>query len=660
MAIELKPQKHLTNILKTTNNPNFTLFLGAGASVTSGVKSAGELIKEWRSAYSEMHSLEKLKKQSWHDKPIEYSELFEALYDQPSQRRDFIENCIKDATPSWGYIYLANLLKNNIFNTVFTTNFDDLINEACYTFTSDLKPIVSAHDSSIKSVRLTSPRPKIIKLHGDFLFDNIKNTVRELESLEDNMRSKFRQYASEFGMIFVGYAGNDRSIMDTLNTLLHSEANFPHGIYWCVRKGTDLSSLPSDLENLARFPRFHIVEIEGFDEFMAEVHHNIGIQLQDEVSNPYSSLADRLNKIFDSRLDESDELENEESNYHNNTYINNDMVRLSENLQNYHSATSLINRLGELMKENESGGGERLKEAIEQLLQDTQVTKSDFFGNLHVFSAPNILLADAALRNKDYDLALNYAMMALDKKNSAEAISIAIKSISGMGCSDNLEALDKLIVHLKDLSNLTNKDVGRLMTAAVDLISAKEYSKTQTIFETLKSNNTNINDRTAHLLDLNIALCIKLSQQSLPEQLKSRLQSNLNNVISNTDYWVMFGLAIFLNKEDLVEEAAKNLKEDYLIDLLMKNQPIMKLVPNPLFSKIIRIAEDRGIEYLDEDSEEVNEITTESENYGKVESDEHSNAVVEKDSEGAPGIQQPKNKANGKEKPENTSQQPEA
>lgn len=267
--MDTKPQQHLINILLSTkdHHPNFTLFLGAGASVTSGIKGGSQLIKEWRSVFSSMYGEKHLKAQPWFDKNNEYSELFERLYDQPTQRREFIENCIVQGVPSWGYVYLVNLLKLKHFNTIFTTNFDDLINEACYTFSTNLRPVVCAHDSSIKSIRLTSNRPKIIKVHGDFLFDNIKNTIRELESLEDNMRSKFRQYASEFGMIVIGYAGNDRSIMDTLNTLLHSDSSFPHGIYWCVRKDAVLSE---ELTNLARFPRFHLIEISSFDDFMAE------------------------------------------------------------------------------------------------------------------------------------------------------------------------------------------------------------------------------------------------------------------------------------------------------------------------------------------------------------------------------------------------------
>lgn len=309
-----RPLSHLINILVSTkeHHPNFTLFLGAGASKSSKVKSASVMIKEWRQMHYKMYKTgtetydEHIKKQYWYDKPEEYSTLFEILFDEPSQRREYIESCIEGSNPSWGYIYLVNLIAHNVFNTIFTTNFDDLINEACYAFSSssDMRPIVCAHDSSIRSLRITSKRPKIIKLHGDFLFDNVKNTLRELETLEQNMLDKFKQYAPEFGLIVVGYSGNDRSIMDALGMLLKSDQNYPHGIYWCVKKNT---SINRNVTQLTRYPKFRLIEIEGFDELFAEINENMDLSLQLEMSDPYKALANKLDDLMKNTIQISDE-----------------------------------------------------------------------------------------------------------------------------------------------------------------------------------------------------------------------------------------------------------------------------------------------------------------------------------------------------------------
>ena len=180
MAIksEIKSPDHLIHLIRsrTASVPNFALLLGSGASATSNVKTAEDLIGEWRRIlYSRKKTEESYKNwvenQSWMNHDDEYSLLFESIYDEPSQRRVFIEECLKGTHPSWGYVYLTNLLANRYFDVVFTTNFDDLLNEACYLYSDGLRPIVGAHDSSIQGIRVTSRRPKIVKMHGEFMYD---------------------------------------------------------------------------------------------------------------------------------------------------------------------------------------------------------------------------------------------------------------------------------------------------------------------------------------------------------------------------------------------------------------------------------------------------------------------------------------------------------
>jgi hypothetical protein len=261
--------------LRTDRNPNFSILLGAGCSVSSGIKSASSLISEWRSSFcngitgvEEQKNYLKQNHPDWYDPNKEYSSLFERKFDLQRQRRMFVEREVARRTPSIGYAYLTSLIKDDYFHTLFTTNFDDLINEAFYLY-SDQRPIVCAHDSSINSITVTSSRPKIIKLHGDYLFDDIKATARETESLEQNMKAKFTEFAKDFGLIVVGYSGCDRSIMDVISVLLKNDAYFKNGIYWCLRKNSEISD---DLKKLLWKDKVYFVEIEGFDEMFAEIH----------------------------------------------------------------------------------------------------------------------------------------------------------------------------------------------------------------------------------------------------------------------------------------------------------------------------------------------------------------------------------------------------
>lgn len=263
--------------------PNYSLFLGAGASVTSGIKTAVELVSEWRrevfervsqSSYIDDNSAKEwlaINEMDWYDSSNEYSSLFEKKFDLPAQRRRFVEEQVDKRLPSIGYAYLVELFDRKFFDTVFTTNFDDLINEAFYQLSAE-RPLLCAHDSSIKGISITSSRPKIIKLHGDYLFDGIKSSLNETDSLEVNTKEKLIEFTKEYGLIFIGYAGNDKSIMEVLNSLLKQDEYLKNGVYWCHRKNTPLSP---ELSKFIMRDRVYLIEIDGFDELLAELFHEI-------------------------------------------------------------------------------------------------------------------------------------------------------------------------------------------------------------------------------------------------------------------------------------------------------------------------------------------------------------------------------------------------
>lgn len=267
---------------RVDDNSNYSLLLGAGCSITSGIRSATELVQVWRKEVlatteegrrlldrpdGEQKAFLQSNQGDWYDPTREYSSLFERRYDLQRQRRMFVEKEVSGAFPSIGYAYLTSLVEAGIFRTIFTTNFDDLLNEAFYLYSNE-RPIVCAQDSSISSVTVTSKRPKIIKLHGDYLFDDLKSTMRETESLQTNMRAKFMEFAKDAGLVVVGYAGNDRSIMDILTSLLKNEEFLKGGVYWCLREDSEVTE---ELRRLFWRDRIYFVNIAGFDELLGDV-----------------------------------------------------------------------------------------------------------------------------------------------------------------------------------------------------------------------------------------------------------------------------------------------------------------------------------------------------------------------------------------------------
>lgn len=165
---------------RASGTANYSLLLGAGCSVSSNIRSANQLVDQWRKevysrlrpdvSYDQEAAIDYLSKNQavWYNPQREYSSLFEKNFDLPRQRRMFVEQEVAGKNPNLGYAYLVRLIEEGFLNTVFTTNFDDLINESFFQFSQN-RPIVCAHDSSVGSIAVTSKRPKVIKLHGDYL-----------------------------------------------------------------------------------------------------------------------------------------------------------------------------------------------------------------------------------------------------------------------------------------------------------------------------------------------------------------------------------------------------------------------------------------------------------------------------------------------------------
>lgn len=354
--------------------PNFSVFLGAGASVTSGVRSGQALVIAWMDECVEMENPNGLEKKDyfspshapeWFDPSNAYSSLFEHRYDLQRQRRIFVEHEVAGKAPSLGYAYLVKMIENGFFNTVFTTNFDDLLNEAFYQYSNN-RPIVCAHDSSISGVSVTSDRPKVIKLHGDYLFDNIKTTLRETESLETNMRLKFQEFAKDYGLIVVGYSGQDRSIMDILTFLLQQEDYFKNGIYWCIRKGEE-DKVCGELKKLLWRDRVFYVEIDGFDELMAELNHYLN-DGKLPVDDQFLSHQHQVSII--SQLTENPYIKKSDS-----AFLKDDCKKLNGRLS-YNQATDVIKFMKESRKQKSNDKikkSSKVKPNLAQLTKEQQM-----------------------------------------------------------------------------------------------------------------------------------------------------------------------------------------------------------------------------------------------------------------------------------------------
>ena len=276
---------------KVIPNSGLGFFLGSGCSVSSGIPTGNQLIWEFkRSIYCSSQSVsEELfsdlgllsnrnKIQHYFDQlgnapkvgaEIEYSYYFEKCYPQSIHRKMFLKDKMLNKKPTLGHLCMGALVESKRLSRIFTTNFDDLIEKGITAHNSSCSLLKYSEDN--KSFPDDSQRdlPWIMKLHGDYLYDSLANTEKELQSLENRFHSYLKDYSKENGLIFIGYSGSEESILKCLEEILLLENPFPNGFYWAIRKGDNLNDRVKNLLNeISKKNKLTgVIEIESFDEF---------------------------------------------------------------------------------------------------------------------------------------------------------------------------------------------------------------------------------------------------------------------------------------------------------------------------------------------------------------------------------------------------------
>ena len=173
---------------------------------------------------------------------------------------------------------LAHLLTETPHNVVVTTNFDHLTEDAV-TYYAQKTPLVIGHEALSRYVVGQQVRSTILKIHRDLLFDP-KSRTEDIEKLPDSWVNALERIFENYHPIFVGYAGNDKSLMDFL---IENSAKFANDQwkypYWLLYKNDSLDGRVKEfLEKSEGLFIYH----DGFDEVMIELGAAFNYQIPDE------------------------------------------------------------------------------------------------------------------------------------------------------------------------------------------------------------------------------------------------------------------------------------------------------------------------------------------------------------------------------------------
>ena len=164
--------------------------------------------------------------------PNEYAEFFEAAYHSASDRATFLNQFLIGKNPSYGHHVLAQLMKADKTRVIWTTNFDKLIEDAAASgFLGNISRLVVAdlgEPAKAESALSAEQWPLMVKLHGDFHSERLKNTSAELQSQDAKMRDAMCVACRRYGLAVSGYSGRDSSIIEVLEeTIKSGKGYFP-------------------------------------------------------------------------------------------------------------------------------------------------------------------------------------------------------------------------------------------------------------------------------------------------------------------------------------------------------------------------------------------------------------------------------------------------
>ncbi len=199
----------LANLIKQKHRTSdqFVLMLGAGASMSSGVKATTTIMTELAGQFgtgsgTDAERFDRL----WATAPV-------------SQRAAMLEPYLKQA-PSGGYEKLAELIRLGHIDVVMTFNFDRLVEQSLDAIGfNDYKVIIRGeHEPHVigQLLRERQPRVKILKLHGSLQSTDFLFSKEEMLNYPDPLVSIIRELTGR-DIIVCGYAFADTCVIRAFN-----------------------------------------------------------------------------------------------------------------------------------------------------------------------------------------------------------------------------------------------------------------------------------------------------------------------------------------------------------------------------------------------------------------------------------------------------------
>jgi len=264
-----------------SNKGAYALLLGSGVSRSANIPSGWEVEEE---LIKKLGAIKDIKDQAnWHNwyketyqQSASYSSLLGEIVNTPTERVQLMksffepseeERRLDQKVPTKAHIAIAKLTKKGYVRVILTTNFDRLLEQA---FAKEgVTPQVISHEGAIaQATPITHSKiPTIIKINGDYIDCQFRNTTEELDEYPEQMELYLSRIFEDFGLVTCGWSGDwDKGLIKIINSTKRPRYN---SFFASVGETSDSIKL------LSQNRLGEVMPIESADNLFSELYEQV-------------------------------------------------------------------------------------------------------------------------------------------------------------------------------------------------------------------------------------------------------------------------------------------------------------------------------------------------------------------------------------------------
>lgn len=264
-----------------SNKGAYALLLGSGISHSAHIPSGWEVEEKLIQKIGVSQGV--AESEDWHQwykdcykQSASYSALLGEIVKTPTERvqlmRSFFEPTNEEKELGWkaptkAHLAIARLAKEGYVRVILTTNFDRLLEKAFEL--EGITPQVISHEGAISQATpiVHCKIPTIIKINGDYIDCQFRNTTEELDEYPGQMKLYLHRIFEDYGLVTCGWSGEwDKGLISIINNAAHSRYN---SFFAYIGEPND------SIKTLSQNRLGELMPIESADNLFSELYEQI-------------------------------------------------------------------------------------------------------------------------------------------------------------------------------------------------------------------------------------------------------------------------------------------------------------------------------------------------------------------------------------------------